>query len=75
MPAPAPTSTAVKMRGPTRRRASETAVENAVALEAVAASTYRALVLHSGCVSIDDRLLAKHFDRKHGPGAYYGQPT
>ncbi|HEY3542382.1 MAG TPA: L-ribulose-5-phosphate 4-epimerase AraD [Gaiellaceae bacterium] len=53
----------------------ETAVENAVALEAVAASTYRALVLHSGCVSIDDRLLAKHFDRKHGPGAYYGQPT
>jgi len=30
MPAPAPTSTAVKMRGPTRRRASETAVENAV---------------------------------------------
>ena len=53
----------------------ETAVENAVALEAVAASTYRALVLHSGCVSIDDGLLAKHFDRKHGPGAYYGQPT
>ena len=53
----------------------ETAVENAVALEAVAASTYRALVLRSDCVSIDDGLLAKHFDRKHGPGAYYGQPT
>jgi L-ribulose-5-phosphate 4-epimerase len=51
------------------------AVENAVALEAVAASTYRALVLESGCASIDDALLAKHFDRKHGPGAYYGQPT
>jgi L-ribulose-5-phosphate 4-epimerase len=53
----------------------EAAVENAVALEAVAASTYRALVLRSDCVSIDDDLLAKHFDRKHGPGAYYGQPT
>jgi L-ribulose-5-phosphate 4-epimerase len=53
----------------------EEAVENAVALEAVAASTYRALVLRSDCVSIDDGLLAKHFDRKHGPGAYYGQPT
>jgi L-ribulose-5-phosphate 4-epimerase len=53
----------------------EEAVENAVALEAVAASTYRALVLRSDCASIDDGLLAKHFDRKHGPGAYYGQPT
>ena len=53
----------------------EAAVENAVALEAVAASTYRALVLRSDCVSIDDDLLAKHFDRKQGPGAYYGQPT
>jgi L-ribulose-5-phosphate 4-epimerase len=51
------------------------AVENAVALEAVAASTYRALVLRSGCVEIDGDLLAKHFDRKHGPGAYYGQPS
>jgi L-ribulose-5-phosphate 4-epimerase len=53
----------------------EVAVENAVALEAVAASTYRALVLRSDCVAIDNGLLAKHFDRKHGPGAYYGQPT
>jgi L-ribulose-5-phosphate 4-epimerase len=53
----------------------EEAVGNAVALEAVAASTYRALVLRSDCASIDDGLLAKHFDRKHGPGAYYGQPT
>ena len=51
------------------------AVENALALEAVAASTYRALVLRSDCTTIDERLLAKHFDRKHGPGAYYGQPT
>jgi hypothetical protein len=53
----------------------EVAVENAVALEAVAASTYRALVLRSDCAAIDNGLLAKHFDRKHGPGAYYGQPT
>jgi L-ribulose-5-phosphate 4-epimerase len=53
----------------------ETAVENAVALEAVAASTYRALVLRGECASIDEPLLAKHFDRKHGPGAYYGQPS
>ncbi len=51
------------------------AVENAVALEAVATSAYRALVLRSECAEIDGDLLAKHFDRKHGPGAYYGQPS
>lgn len=51
------------------------AVENAVALEAVAASAYRALLLRPEIESIQDVLLAKHFDRKHGPGAYYGQPS
>ena len=30
-----------------------------------------AIVASGGLVSI---LLARHFDRKHGPGAYYGQP-
>jgi L-ribulose-5-phosphate 4-epimerase len=53
----------------------ESAVENAVALEAVAASTYRALTLQPDHDAIGDGLLAKHFDRKHGPGAYYGQIT
>jgi L-ribulose-5-phosphate 4-epimerase len=51
------------------------AVENAVALEEVAASAYRTLLLRPGLESIRDVLLAKHFDRKHGPGAYYGQPS
>lgn len=50
------------------------AVENAVALEVVAASTYRALLLRAETGSIQDELLGKHFDRKHGAGAYYGQP-
>ena len=50
----------------------EEAVENAVALEAAAASAYRALAL-SGPEAIPHTLLAKHFDRKHGAGAYYGQ--
>jgi L-ribulose-5-phosphate 4-epimerase len=49
------------------------AVENAVALEVVAASTYRALLLRAETGSIQDELLGKHFDRKHGAGAYYGQ--
>jgi L-ribulose-5-phosphate 4-epimerase len=53
----------------------EEAVENAVALEAVAASTYRALRLAADTGPIADELLAKHFGRKHGAGSYYGQPS
>src|SRR6266540_1836182 len=49
------------------------AVENAVALEAVAASTYRTDVLQPGTEPIGDDLLRRHFLRKHGSGAYYGQ--
>ena len=52
----------------------EGAVENAVALEAVAASAYRSVVLAAGLAGIPAELLEKHFARKHGSGAYYGQP-
>ena len=51
----------------------EDAVENAVALEAVAASAYRSLQLAPGLEGIPAELREKHFLRKHGPGAYYGQ--
>ena len=50
------------------------AVANAVALEAVAAMAYRTLVLDPAREHIAPELLARHFGRKHGPGAYYGQP-
>ncbi|HEX7527034.1 MAG TPA: L-ribulose-5-phosphate 4-epimerase AraD [Gaiellaceae bacterium] len=53
----------------------EDAVENAVALEAVAASAYRSLQLAAGLEGIPAELLEKHFARKHGAGAYYGQPA
>ena len=53
----------------------EDAVENAVALEAVAASAYRSVVLGAGLEGIPAELLEKHFSRKHGAAAYYGQPT
>jgi L-ribulose-5-phosphate 4-epimerase len=53
----------------------ERAVENAVALEAVAASAYRSIVLAAGLESISAELLDKHFFRKHGAAAYYGQHT
>ena len=50
------------------------AVEHAIALEAVAALAGRTLRIDPATAEIDDALLARHFDRKHGPTAYYGQP-
>jgi L-ribulose-5-phosphate 4-epimerase len=49
------------------------AVANAIALEAVAAMAERTLSLEAGTAAIDEALLERHFRRKHGPGAYYGQ--
>jgi len=51
-----------------------TAVANAVALEAVAAMAEQTLALRPDIAAIDAALLRRHFDRKHGVGAYYGQP-
>jgi L-ribulose-5-phosphate 4-epimerase len=49
------------------------AVETAIALEAVAALASRTLRIEPGTGDIAADLLARHFDRKHGPDAYYGQ--
>jgi L-ribulose-5-phosphate 4-epimerase len=49
------------------------AVENAVALETVAASALRTETLRRDAPPLDEALLERHFQRKHGPGAYYGQ--
>jgi L-ribulose-5-phosphate 4-epimerase len=51
----------------------ETAVENAIALEVVAESSFRTEALQPGSAPIQPELLDRHFLRKHGPGAYYGQ--
>ena len=51
------------------------AVTNAIALEAVAAMAHRTLALAPDIDAIADALLLRHFRRKHGPGAYYGQPS
>jgi L-ribulose-5-phosphate 4-epimerase len=50
------------------------AVETAVALEAVAASAFRTELLRPGAEPIDADLRRRHFRRKHGDTAYYGQP-
>jgi L-ribulose-5-phosphate 4-epimerase len=48
------------------------AVHNAVVLEQVAKMAHRTLTLNKGS-RIDQFLLDKHYKRKHGPDAYYGQ--
>jgi L-ribulose-5-phosphate 4-epimerase len=50
------------------------AVENAVALEAVAELALHTLALRPELEPIEGDLFRRHFLRKHGPGAYYGQP-
>jgi len=49
------------------------AVHNAVVMEEVAKMAFRTLVLSPNVKAIDQVLLDKHFLRKHGPNAYYGQ--
>jgi L-ribulose-5-phosphate 4-epimerase len=50
------------------------AVENAIALEAVAGMALDTVLLESAAAGIEDDLLQRHYLRKHGAGAYYGQP-
>jgi L-ribulose-5-phosphate 4-epimerase len=52
----------------------DAAVVNAIALEAVAAMAERTLSIDPAAAPIGEALLRRHFDRKHGPDAYYGQP-
>jgi L-ribulose-5-phosphate 4-epimerase len=49
------------------------AVEVAVAVECIAHMALMSLALVPKLKTIEPELLNKHFKRKHGPGAYYGQ--
>ncbi len=49
------------------------AVEVAVAAELCAQLALLSLQLEPGLRALEPELLSKHFKRKHGPGAYYGQ--
>lgn len=49
------------------------AVHNAVVLEEVARMAWIAREINPQLKPIDSWLMAKHFQRKHGPNAYYGQ--
>ncbi len=51
----------------------EQAVHNAVVLEEVAKMAWITGSIRCNQTPMDDYLLQKHFRRKHGPDAYYGQ--
>jgi L-ribulose-5-phosphate 4-epimerase len=51
---------------------SEEAVHNAVVLEQVAKMAFISYQINSQ-TKMNEHLIEKHFYRKHGPGAYYGQ--
>jgi L-ribulose-5-phosphate 4-epimerase len=48
-------------------------LKNAIALEMCAQMAHGTLALAPRISSIPAHILKKHHDRKHGPGAYYGQ--
>lgn len=53
----------------------QAALENAVALEAVARMALLMGAPHAALTELPSEILRKHFERKHGPKAYYGQPA
>jgi L-ribulose-5-phosphate 4-epimerase len=52
-----------------------TAVENAVTLEEVARMALLTTMLEPGVPPLAEAIAEKHHRRKHGPRAYYGQPS
>jgi L-ribulose-5-phosphate 4-epimerase len=54
-------------------KSSREAVENLMALEGMAKMAALTLTINPGTRGLPDYLIKKHFERKHGPKAYYGQ--
>jgi L-ribulose-5-phosphate 4-epimerase len=49
------------------------AVAAAITLEAIAKMAWLTVVLAPAVTQLPGHLIERHFSRKHGPGAYYGQ--
>jgi len=49
------------------------AVEKAVTLEAIAKMAWLTVMLEPGVAPLEAHIVQRHFSRKHGPAAYYGQ--
>jgi L-ribulose-5-phosphate 4-epimerase len=56
-------------------RTPEDAAHNAVVLEAVARMAYYTTTLNPQCKGVSQALLDRHYFRKHGPTATYGQKS
>lgn len=54
-------------------KTAEAAVYHAAVLEEIAKMAFLTRALAPGAPRLPDRLIRKHFERKHGKGAYYGQ--
>jgi L-ribulose-5-phosphate 4-epimerase len=52
----------------------EKAIYNAAVLEELARMAFVTRTLNPAAARLPERLIRKHFDRKHGKHAYYGQP-
>jgi L-ribulose-5-phosphate 4-epimerase len=52
----------------------DAAVKMAAAMEVIAEMALHTLAIDPDRPAIEDSLLERHFSRKHGPMAYYGQP-
>ena len=66
----------VRSHGPfTWGTSGDKAVETAIALEAISDMAVKTLALNSKATGAPDHIRKKHFFRKHGEGAYYGQST
>lgn len=64
----------VAQHGPfTWGKSATSAVEAAVVLEEIAKMAFMTFAIDPGRRTIEKELLDKHFFRKHGTGAYYGQ--
>ena len=50
------------------------ALERAVTLEEVARMAFLTVMLRPAAEPVPPEVVDRHFSRKHGPGAYYGQP-
>jgi len=49
------------------------AVYNGVVLEEVCKMALNTILVNPGAMQLPDYIVNKHYMRKHGPGAYYGQ--
>ncbi|HXX64340.1 MAG TPA: L-ribulose-5-phosphate 4-epimerase AraD [Bacteroidota bacterium] len=51
----------------------QAAVENNLILERIAEMALHSLALNPGLTALPEHIQRKHYERKHGPDAYYGQ--